>query len=202
MATTAAACQGLWLQKLLSQITDTKAKPVTLYVDNRSAIDLAKNPVFHGCSKHIDVRFYFIRDCVERGEVIIKHMSSEDQRADVLTKPMTKVVDVTGPDGISVQGSRRGGGGGDGGTGGGGYGSGGGGYGGGDGGVLSNRNIRYSKKSNRRYLIIYFSGDHVCMAWSVFVFRHRSYNCCGGGVVLCDVAAMRVEVRERGRREM
>lgn len=91
MAATAAACQGLWLQKLLSRVIEMKVKPITLYVDNRSAIDLAKNPVFHGRRKHIDVRFHFIRDCVERGDVIIKHVSSGDQRADVLTKPMSAV---------------------------------------------------------------------------------------------------------------
>lgn len=66
-------------------------KPITWYVDNRSAIYLAKNPVFHGHSKHIDVRFHFIRDCMERGDIVIKHVSSDDQRVDVLTKPMSAV---------------------------------------------------------------------------------------------------------------
>ena len=64
MAATAAACQGIWLHRLLSQITDVKPGPVVIYIDNRSAIDLAKNSVFHGRSKHIDVRYHFIRECV------------------------------------------------------------------------------------------------------------------------------------------
>lgn len=64
---------------------------VSLCIDNRSAIDLAKNPVFHGRSKHIDIRFHFIRGCVERGEVILKHVSSHEQRADVLTKALTTI---------------------------------------------------------------------------------------------------------------
>lgn len=59
-----------------------------LYIDNKSAIDLAKNPVFHGRSKHIDIRFHFIRECVERGEVIVKHVKTNQQKADVLTKSM------------------------------------------------------------------------------------------------------------------
>jgi len=44
-------------------------------VDNKSAIALSKNPVHHDRSKHIDTRFHFIRDCVERGEVDIDHVS-------------------------------------------------------------------------------------------------------------------------------
>lgn len=91
MAATTAACQGIWLRKLLSYITYVGIGPVVIYVDNRSAIDLAKNPVFHGHNKHIDLRFHYIRECVERGDIIIKHVCSEKQHADVLTKPMTTV---------------------------------------------------------------------------------------------------------------
>lgn len=68
---------------------DVNAGPVVLYIDNRSAIDLAKNPVFHGRSKHIDLRFHFIRECVEKGEVVIKHIGTEEQRADILTKALS-----------------------------------------------------------------------------------------------------------------
>lgn len=50
MAATAAACQGVWLCNLLTQITDMKHYPVTIYIDNKSVIALAKNPVFHGWS--------------------------------------------------------------------------------------------------------------------------------------------------------
>lgn len=89
MAATAAACQAIWLRNVLNQIAAECSGPVVLYVDNKSAIDLAKNPVFHGRSKHIDTRYYFIRECVERGEIILKHISSERQRADVLTKALT-----------------------------------------------------------------------------------------------------------------
>lgn len=89
MAATAAACQGIWLQRVLSQISDVDVGPVTLYIDNRSAVDLAKNPVFHGRSKHIDIRYHFIRECVEQGLIIIKHISTGEQRADILTKALS-----------------------------------------------------------------------------------------------------------------
>lgn len=90
MAATAAACQGIWLYKLLRQITNIEAGPVVLYIDNKSAIDLAKNPVFHGRSKHIDIRYHFIRECVERGEIILRHVNTNKQRADVLTKALSR----------------------------------------------------------------------------------------------------------------
>ena len=60
-------------------------------MDNRSAIELMKNPVLHGRSKHIDVRFHFIRDCIERGELVVKYVATQDQRADILTKALGKV---------------------------------------------------------------------------------------------------------------
>ncbi|XP_074323621.1 secreted RxLR effector protein 161-like [Apium graveolens] len=65
MAATAATCQGIWLRNILSRITSEAVGPVVLYINNRSAIDLAKNPMFYGRSKHIDIRFHFIRECVE-----------------------------------------------------------------------------------------------------------------------------------------
>lgn len=88
MAANAAACQAIWLKNLLTEVTGKYMGPVLLYIDNRSAIDLAKNPVFHGRSKHIDIRYHFIRECVKRGEIVLKHVSTENQRADVLTKSL------------------------------------------------------------------------------------------------------------------
>ena len=91
MAATAAACQALWLRSLLSEVTGAEQKLVTLYVDNKSAIALMKNPVFHGRSKHIDTRFHFIRECVEKREIIVEFVSTREQRADILTKALARV---------------------------------------------------------------------------------------------------------------
>ncbi|KAI3523596.1 hypothetical protein L1887_01838 [Cichorium endivia] len=91
MAATMAACQGIWLRRLLTEITKQKVPPVTLFVDNRSALDLMKNPVFHGRSKHIDIRYHFIRECVENGEITVNHVCSKEQKADILTKAMAKI---------------------------------------------------------------------------------------------------------------
>jgi hypothetical protein len=47
-----------------------------------------KNPVFHGRSKHIDIKYHFIRECVERGQIVVKRVGTEEQKADALTKPL------------------------------------------------------------------------------------------------------------------
>ena len=58
VAVATAACQVVWLRRLLGELTDVEARPPALMVDNQPAIALAKNPVLHDRSKHIDVKFY------------------------------------------------------------------------------------------------------------------------------------------------
>lgn len=62
-------CQSLWLEALLEEIMIEVRKLVQLMVDNKSAIDLAKNLVFHGMSKHKEKRFHFLRDQVNKGKL-------------------------------------------------------------------------------------------------------------------------------------
>ncbi|GJS60500.1 zinc finger, CCHC-type containing protein [Tanacetum coccineum] len=91
MAATAAACQALWLRNMVSFLTGEEAQRVQLLVDNQSAIALMKNPVFHGRSKHIDTKYHFIRECVERDQVYVEHVSGDLQKADILTKALPRV---------------------------------------------------------------------------------------------------------------
>jgi hypothetical protein len=88
MADTAAAQQALWLRNLISEIMKKKPTAVTFFVDNNSTIALMKNPVFHGRSKHIDIKYHFIRECVERGQISVKRVCTNEQKADALTKPL------------------------------------------------------------------------------------------------------------------
>ena len=62
-----------------------------LKVDNQSAISLSKNPVHHDRSKHIDLHYHFIRDCVALGKVNVEHLRTENQLADILTKSLGRV---------------------------------------------------------------------------------------------------------------
>ena len=85
IAATTATCQGIWLRRLLSDLTKKEMSRFVLKVDNKSAISLNKNPVYHDRSKHIDTHYHFIRECVEEGKIIVDHIRTEDQLADILT---------------------------------------------------------------------------------------------------------------------
>jgi len=66
----------------------SQEKPIKIYVENSLAITLAKNPVFNDRSKHIDIRFYFLRYCIANKEVEVKYVKTQDQVADIFTKPL------------------------------------------------------------------------------------------------------------------
>lgn len=88
IAGTAGACQGVWLGRVLNNLRGDNQIKALLMIDNKSAIALAKNPVFHDRSKHIDTRYHFIRECVMNGDIKVEHVSTEIQLADLLTKPL------------------------------------------------------------------------------------------------------------------
>ena len=60
-------------------------------VDNQPIIALVKNPVLHDQSKHIDMKFHFLRDCVDRGQIVIEFVETGRQLVDVLTKPLGRL---------------------------------------------------------------------------------------------------------------
>ena len=90
MATTAAACQAVWLRRVLRDLCHEQEKGTTIYCDNSSAIALSKNSIFHKRTKHIDTKFHFIRELVNNGEIVLQHCRIEEQLADILTKPLAK----------------------------------------------------------------------------------------------------------------
>ncbi|RVW71674.1 Retrovirus-related Pol polyprotein from transposon TNT 1-94 [Vitis vinifera] len=86
----AAANQAIWLRKLLTDLGQNQADATVIWVDNKSAIAIAKNPVQHGRTKHINVKFHAIREAEKNGEVNLVHCCSENQIADILTKALSK----------------------------------------------------------------------------------------------------------------
>lgn len=82
-----AAKEILWLQQLLSDLGEN-IKCVQLYVDNQSAIKLISNPVYHKKTKHIDVKYNFVREKVELGIIKLNYIPSNSQLADMLTKAL------------------------------------------------------------------------------------------------------------------
>jgi hypothetical protein len=92
VAAATGACQGVWLRRLLEEITGgEEAAPPALKVDNQPAIALAKNPVLHDRSKHIDVKFHFLRSCVDEGKIVIEFVDTNRQLADILTKSLGRL---------------------------------------------------------------------------------------------------------------
>jgi hypothetical protein len=88
VAATYAAKEALWLHSLISQFFDTTLEPTTLFSDNQSAIALTKDHQFHARTKHIDVRFHFIRWIVENGSLRLVYCPTNDMVADTLTKAL------------------------------------------------------------------------------------------------------------------
>lgn len=91
MAATETAKQEIWLQDLLSEIMEGEVTKAVIYIDNKSAIALTKNPVFHGRSKHIHRRFHFICECIENGLLTVEHVAGTKQKADILTKALGRL---------------------------------------------------------------------------------------------------------------
>ena len=60
-------------------------------MDNKSAIALMKNPVFHDRSKHIQTRYHFIRQCVDNGDINVQFVRTKDQLSDIMTKALGRV---------------------------------------------------------------------------------------------------------------
>jgi hypothetical protein len=82
-------CQGIWLKRILDSVGLRQKQCLTVLCDNISTIKLSKNPVMHGRSKHIDIRFHFLRNLSSEGSVELVHCASKDQLADVMTKALS-----------------------------------------------------------------------------------------------------------------
>ena len=104
VAAATVACQVVWRHRLLGELTGAKTHPPALMVDNQPAIALAKNPVLHDRSKHIDVKSTS-SETVNGGQIVIEFVETSRQLADVLTKPLghlrlTKLKKMIGMDGV------------------------------------------------------------------------------------------------------
>ena len=88
VAATSSTCHAVWLRSLLKELHMSQEEATEIFVDNKSALALAKNPIFHDRSKRIDTRYHFIRECIARKEVQLEFVKSQDQVADIFTKPL------------------------------------------------------------------------------------------------------------------
>jgi hypothetical protein len=91
IAACSASNEAVWLRKLLAGLFDLELEATCIWCDNQSCVKLTENPVFHDKSKHIEIRYHYIRDMVQRGAVKLQYVATDEQIADVLTKPLSRV---------------------------------------------------------------------------------------------------------------
>jgi hypothetical protein len=84
-----AAAELTWIQTRLRELDVTSPKQPVLYCDNIGATYLASNPIYHACTKHIEIDYHFVRDMVAKKSLEVCFISGKDQLADILTKPVS-----------------------------------------------------------------------------------------------------------------
>jgi hypothetical protein len=87
MAAAGCCANVLWMKSQLSDY-GIQYKMVPIFCDNTSAIAISNNPVLHQRTKHIDIRYHFIRDHISNGEIELHFIPTEYQLADIFTKPL------------------------------------------------------------------------------------------------------------------
>ena len=87
MAITEAIKEAIWLKAFLGEIASL-GDPIMVFCDNQSAVHLTNDRIFHERTKHIDIRYHFVHDVISEGNVLVKKISTEENLADMLTKPL------------------------------------------------------------------------------------------------------------------
>ena len=89
--------ESVWVRRFLQhlEVVTLTSDPMTIYCDSMATLAYAKDPKYHGRTKHINVRFNFIRDIVAQIEVILEHIPTSRMVADPLTKPIARDVYLT-----------------------------------------------------------------------------------------------------------
>ena len=80
----------VWLRSILEELGHTQHAPTVMHEDNKACISFSKNNTCHNRTKHIDTRAHALRDLVREGRVVLSHIETKDQLADMLTKTQLK----------------------------------------------------------------------------------------------------------------
>lgn len=88
MSTTAS--ELVWSASLLKDLQVPVSLPITLYCDNKAAKHIAENPVFHERTKHLNIDCHYVRDKIQEGFLMTKHVPSAEQLADLMTNPWVR----------------------------------------------------------------------------------------------------------------
>jgi hypothetical protein len=90
IALSVAVREAVWLRKLLTNLFDHEMDSTIIHCDNQSCVKLSENPVFHYKSKHIEIKYHYIKDMVQRKAVYVQYLPTHEQIADIFTKPLAR----------------------------------------------------------------------------------------------------------------
>jgi hypothetical protein len=77
------------LRKLLSELFSSKLEPTVIHCDNQIRITLTENPVFHDRSKHIEMRYHYVWDMVQKNVLNIQYVPTTEKKTNIFTKPLS-----------------------------------------------------------------------------------------------------------------
>ena len=83
-------CKGIWLRRMLRELAALTIGPMILLCDNKAAIEIAKNPVHHDRTKHVEIDRHFIKEKIEEGIIKLTYIPTSQQTADILTKALPR----------------------------------------------------------------------------------------------------------------
>ena len=86
-----ASCKAIWLQTLMPGLFNLDLDTTMILCDNQSCIKMTENPLFHDRSKHIEIRYFYIQDMMQKGAIKLQYVSTDEQVADVLMNPLSRV---------------------------------------------------------------------------------------------------------------
>ena len=80
----------LWMKQTLTDIQVEYDEPIPIYCDNTSATSISRNPVMHSKTKHIPIKYHFLREQVAKNNIRVEYVGTKEQVADIFTKPLPR----------------------------------------------------------------------------------------------------------------
>jgi len=91
VAAAEATSQAIWLRRILKDMGEKQSGPTTINCDNKSTIAMTKNPVHHSRTKHIAIKYHFIREAETNMKIQLEYCPTEDQIVDIFTKALPRL---------------------------------------------------------------------------------------------------------------
>ena len=90
VALSQATQEAIWLQRLLKEVGESTSEGTTIMEDNQGAMATAQNPVFHRRTKHIQIRYHYVREAVVEGIIRLVYCPTKEMVADIFTKALVR----------------------------------------------------------------------------------------------------------------